>query len=70
MARFIVSHRLSVTPSRKESIERFDKLESTLRADSTIKFDNKPPSDEARRILHIEGDPWEIEAQRADWGSD
>ena len=70
MARFIVSHRLSGTTNRKESRERFDKLESTLRADSAIKFDNKPLSDEARRILHIEGDPQELEAQRANWDSD
>ncbi len=70
MARFIVSHRLSGTTNRKESRERFDQLESKLRANSTVQFDNRPTADEARRILHIEGNPKELEAQRAEWGPD
>lgn len=70
MARFIVSHRLSGQANRRESRAKFDRLETSLRAFSDVKFDSKPENEGRRRILHLEGDPLELEAQRAEWGQD
>lgn len=72
MARFIVSHRLAgkKPTAAAASQSALDSSVGLLAKFTNIEQDNRPASETERRVLHIEGDPVDIQSRREEFGSD